>query len=161
MRETQRILKETEFKLTMGGQRAELMKDQTRFKAHELCEYVARRGSMHREEVQKVELEHAEVFLKKLEKKAKNAEKSRKQQRDNARELMESNQEKHDKTLKIAQDYADTQAKFINQMNKKKRRVENKLKEVEENKEKDIIEKRERQRLTKIENDKRIEFSKK
>ena len=74
---------------------------------------------------------------------------------------MESNQEKHDKTLKIAQDYADTQAKFINQMNKKKRRVENKLKEVEENKEKDIIEKRERQRLTKIENDKRIEFSKK
>ena len=54
------------------------MKDLTRMKAHELCENVARRGSMHREEVQKIELEHAEIFLRKLEKKAKNAEKSRK-----------------------------------------------------------------------------------
>ena len=68
--------------------------------------------------------------------------------------------DKQDKTQQIAKDFETSQNRFINQMNKKKKQVENKLKQAEEQRLVDLLEKRERQRLTQIENKKRIEFQK-
>ena len=62
------MLKETEWKLLSGQERAEIMKEETRLKAQEICQKVARKGSMYKEESEKAEIERVDNMLKKLEK---------------------------------------------------------------------------------------------
>ena len=93
---------------------------------------------MHKEEVQRNELEKAEVMLKKLEKKAMLAENSRKKQRMWQMTKHDANYEKHDKSLQIAKDFEDSQARVVNQMKRKTRQVEQKLKLAEELREKEL-----------------------
>ena len=58
----------------------------------------------------------------------------------------DENLEKQDKTEQIAKDFEKQQATFIQEMNRKKKKIENKLKEAEEKRLVELIEKKERQR---------------
>ena len=75
---TQRLLYKVENKLNRGNYLAEQMKSETRRKAQEICQRVAVKGSQFKEESERQELEKADTFLKKLEKKAKAVEKFQK-----------------------------------------------------------------------------------
>ena len=50
----------------------------------------------------------------------------------------DANYEKHDKSLQIAKDFEDSQARVVNQMKRKTRQVEQKLKLAEELREKEL-----------------------
>ena len=136
------------------------MKQRTKERALSVGERTQLKGALHKEEMERKDMEKECILLDNLEKKRKAVEKFEKMKREQQREARLKNVEKSATSKQQAKDMQDYGNRINNELKRKEKKVAEKLAAAEETRLLELELKRERQKLVHEENQRRIEMQK-